>query len=146
MHRGLLCLAGRLLVVQHGKAAASPADNARRVHAFNEVHSGSLAEHACRLCKPSALCFFLNAAAAFTPPQHVLLSQIEVQNKQHYSFDRGHSIWRRLLLPHGDLHLSVLTRLTLSSEHKVGAKCAGWAPLSHFANTCSCIDAVCMQR
>jgi len=43
-----------------------------------------------------------------------------VQNTQSYNFDRGHSVWRRLLLPHGDLQLSVLTRLTLSSEHKVG--------------------------
>lgn len=45
--------------------------------------------------------------------------QVEVKNTQHYSFDRGHSVWRRLLLPYGDLQLSVLTRLTLSRSHKV---------------------------
>lgn len=45
--------------------------------------------------------------------------QVEVKNTQTYSFDRGHSLWRRLLLPHGDMQLSVLTRLTLDSQHKV---------------------------
>lgn len=42
-----------------------------------------------------------------------------MKNTQRYSFDRGHSLWRMLLLPHGDLQLSVLTRFTLSGEHKV---------------------------
>jgi hypothetical protein len=42
-----------------------------------------------------------------------------VKNIQKYNFDRGHSVWRRLLLPHGDLQLSVLTRLSLSGDHKV---------------------------
>lgn len=49
--------------------------------------------------------------------------QVEVNNTQKYSFDRGHSLWRRLLLPHGDMQLSVLTRLTLDSQHKVGPCC-----------------------
>eukprot|EP00879_Flechtneria_rotunda_P001194 GHRR01001341.1.p1 GENE.GHRR01001341.1~~GHRR01001341.1.p1 ORF type:complete len:264 (+),score=77.96 GHRR01001341.1:358-1149(+) len=42
--------------------------------------------------------------------------QVEVNNKQHYSFDRSHSMWRFLLLPQGDLELPVLTRLTLNRE------------------------------
>jgi hypothetical protein len=44
---------------------------------------------------------------------------VEVSNIQHITWDRDHSIWRRLLLPHGDLKLSVLTRLTLSQDRKV---------------------------
>lgn len=48
--------------------------------------------------------------------------QVEVKNTQKYNFDRGHSVWRRLLLPHGDLQLSVLTRLSLSGDHKVSTQ------------------------
>eukprot|EP00882_Tetradesmus_deserticola_P000882 GHRQ01000956.1.p1 GENE.GHRQ01000956.1~~GHRQ01000956.1.p1 ORF type:complete len:276 (+),score=85.02 GHRQ01000956.1:225-1052(+) len=42
--------------------------------------------------------------------------QVEVNNTQAYSFDRGHSMWRYILLPQGDLQLPVLTRLTLSRD------------------------------
>jgi hypothetical protein len=42
--------------------------------------------------------------------------QVEVNNTQAYSFDRGHSMWRFILLPQGDLQLPVLTRLTLSRD------------------------------
>lgn len=42
--------------------------------------------------------------------------QVEVNNNQAYSFDRGHSMWRFILLPQGDLALPVLTRLTLSRD------------------------------
>eukprot|EP00775_Hariotina_reticulata_P011785 gene11785-11930_t len=46
--------------------------------------------------------------------------QVEVQNRQHYLFDRAHSLWRSILLPKGDPELSVLSRLTLSrTDHKV---------------------------
>jgi hypothetical protein len=55
--------------------------------------------------------------AAHTP--RVRPRQVEVSNTQRLSFDRGHSLWRMLLLPHGDVDLSVLTRLTLSQDHKV---------------------------
>lgn len=48
-----------------------------------------------------------------------LWRQVEVKNAQEYKFNRGHSVWRALLLPHGDMQLSVLTRLTLSKDHKV---------------------------
>jgi hypothetical protein len=48
-----------------------------------------------------------------------LWQQVEVKNTQEYKFDRGHSVWRALLLPHDDMQLSVLTRLTLSKDHKV---------------------------
>lgn len=46
-----------------------------------------------------------------------------MKNTQVYNFDRGHSLWRRLLLPHSDMQLSVLTRLTLDSQHKVSPCC-----------------------
>jgi hypothetical protein len=39
-----------------------------------------------------------------------------VNNSQGYSFERGHSMWRYILLPQGDLRLPVLTRLTLSRD------------------------------
>lgn len=42
--------------------------------------------------------------------------QVEVKNKQRYVFDRAHSMWRMILLPHGDLELPVLTRLTLNRD------------------------------
>lgn len=42
--------------------------------------------------------------------------QIEVNNTQSYHFDRGHSMWRYILLPKGDLQLPVLTRLTLNRD------------------------------
>jgi hypothetical protein len=42
--------------------------------------------------------------------------QVEVQNQQHYVFDRAHSMWRMILLPQGDLDLPVLTRLTLNRD------------------------------
>jgi hypothetical protein len=61
--------------------------------------------------------------------------QVEVKNTQKYNFDRGHSVWRRLLLPYGDLQLSVLTRLSLSGDHKVGHSTPSFVvPLTGFCS------------